>query len=440
MDRSSFSSRPRRRLAALLAFASALAAAPVNAEDSSVAEQVFKEGRALMVAGRFAEACPKLEESQRLEPKGGTQLNVAACHERLGKIATAWVEFHDAVAAARTEGHPERERLAQQRLDALEPRLPWLTVTIAPGAGGRDLTVQIDGATILPIALGKDMPVDPGEHRVTATVAGEVVWETTLLFKEATRQSILVPAPVARAQAAPILEAPPEAPDAGELPRSEPELSRPEPVKAPSPGARPSGMRFVFELGAFVGFLTGDMERASLDGPEEELSFSKQTSDGVESQKCGSIQCTYAMSSQGGFVTGPSGFAGVAWNDRVQLGVRAFGGPRAGGGGLFVIGPSLTAHLWGPLWAGGSLLLGHAGQSGDGTVTPESPYFDYFNRNVRPSMSQSLGFALGASAEISVAVMSRQASSLLIQATPLFLLGSNGFAGCVPFGLAYRWR
>src|SRR5690242_11600284 len=134
--RASFSSAPRMSgvvkrssalparapIGALLVVASALASVTASAGDESVAERVFNEGRALMVAGRFAEACPKLEESQRLEPKGGTQLNVAACHERLGKIATAWVEFHDAVVAAKTEGHPERERLAQQRVDALEPR------------------------------------------------------------------------------------------------------------------------------------------------------------------------------------------------------------------------------------------------------------------------------------------------------------------------------
>jgi hypothetical protein len=426
----------RRPLLALLVLASTLASARASAGDESVAERVFNEGRALMVAGRFAEACPKLEESQRLEPKGGTQLNVAACHERLGKIATAWVEFHDAVIAARTEGHPERERLAQQRVDALQPRLPWLTVTLAPGAGAGDLTIQIDGATILPIAFGKDMPVDPGEHRISATVAGEVVWETTLLFKEATRQSILVPAPPAKA--------PPTAPDVDVPPAPVPV---PVPVPVPDPPAeiqaakpRSPGLHFIFELGAFAGFMSGSMSQANLDVPEDSLSFTKHTSTGDESQTCASIRCTYSLNTQGGFISGPSGFAGIAWNDSTQLGVRAFGGPRAGGGGLFVIGPSASTHLWGPMWVGGSLLLGVAGQSGNGSVTPESPYGDYSGQDIRPAMSQSLGLGLGLSAEVSFALMERPSGSLRLQIMPLFLAGSNGSALSLPFGLAYRWH
>ncbi|MEP7119613.1 MAG: hypothetical protein ABJE95_01840 [Byssovorax sp.] len=426
-----------KRSLALLVLSSMFGAISASADESR-AEQVFKEGRALMIAGRFAEACPKLEESQRLEPKGGTQLNVAACHERLGKIATAWAEFHDAVVAARTDGHAERERLAQQRVDALEPRLPWLTITVAEGAAGRDLTIEIDGAAILPVAIGKDMPVDPGEHRISATLAGEVVWETTLVFKEATRQSVLVPAPPPKAP-----RAPPEPPDARDLPPPPPpsiEREPPAPVEPPAVKPASTGLHFIFELGAFAGFMSGDMNDARLNVPEDSLRFSKQTSGGSESATCGSIRCTYSLSTQGGFVSGPSGFAGIAWNDSTQLGLRIFGGPRAGGGGLFVIGPSISAHLWGPIWAGGSLFLGAAGQSGNGTVTPESPYRDDSGQDVRPSMSQSLGLSFGASAELSFAVIERPSGSLRVQLLPLFLVGSSGAALSLPFGLAYRWH
>src|SRR5262245_57161497 len=75
------------------------------------AAALFEEGRALFKEERFAEACPKLEESQRLSPSGGTLLNVAACHERLGKVATAWVEFQQALTAARVDGKDDRARL-----------------------------------------------------------------------------------------------------------------------------------------------------------------------------------------------------------------------------------------------------------------------------------------------------------------------------------------
>jgi hypothetical protein len=326
--------------------------------------------------------------------------------------------------------------------------LPWLTVTLAAGAAGRDLTIQIDGATIQPIALGKDMPVDPGEHRVSATVAGEVVWESTLVFKEATRQSILVPAPPAKSPPiAAVPGAPPEVPDARESPPPSPPSTDPEPppeapapVQPPAARPHPAELHFILELGAFAGFMSGSMNQANLNVAEDSLRFSAQTSNGTDSQTCAGIRCTYYLNTQGGFVSGPSAFAGIAWNDSMQLGLRVFGGPRAGGGGLFVIGPSISGHLWGPIWAGGSLFLGAAGQSGNGTVTPESPYRDDSGQDVRPSMSQSLGVAFGASAELSFAVMERPSGSLRVQLLPLFLVGSNGSALSLPFGLAYRWR
>ena len=55
-------------------------------------------------------------------------------------------------------------------------------------------------------------------------------------------------------------------------------------------------------------------------------------------------------------------------------------------------------------------------------------------------MSQSLGVAFGASGELSFAVMERPSGSLRVQLLPLFLVGSNGAALSLPFGLAYRWR
>ena len=55
-------------------------------------------------------------------------------------------------------------------------------------------------------------------------------------------------------------------------------------------------------------------------------------------------------------------------------------------------------------------------------------------------MSQSLGVAFGASAEVSFAVMERPTTSLRIQLLPLFLVGSNGSALSLPFGLSYRWN
>ena len=82
-----------------------------------------------MAQGKHADACPKLEESQRLDPGIGTQFNLAVCYEQVGRTASAWSTFLDVAGAARAAGQTEREKVARQRATALEPRLIRLTIT-----------------------------------------------------------------------------------------------------------------------------------------------------------------------------------------------------------------------------------------------------------------------------------------------------------------------
>ncbi|WP_437303348.1 tetratricopeptide repeat protein [Sorangium sp. So ce388] len=143
-----------------------------------MAEALFRQGRDLFKRGQYPEACAKFEESQRLEPKPGTLLNLAVCHEKVGKLATAWAELSSVEEVARREGPPEREAFARAQRTALEERLARLELRMeAPPAS---LRLTLDGEPLNGAALNAPFPIDPGRHRVGAAAPGKKEWSTAV--------------------------------------------------------------------------------------------------------------------------------------------------------------------------------------------------------------------------------------------------------------------
>jgi hypothetical protein len=142
-----------------------------------IAQALFEEARGLMTAGHYEEACSKFAESQRLDKASGTLLNLALCHEKLGKTATAWAEYNDVVATARVEGNSERHKIALERTRELEPKLCHLSVVSTPDVTAKgNFLMRVDGMPLGAAAWGVAIPVDPGSHVVEVTVAGKKPW------------------------------------------------------------------------------------------------------------------------------------------------------------------------------------------------------------------------------------------------------------------------
>src|SRR6266851_1461448 len=90
--------------------------------DPAAAEALFRAGRAAADKGDYVTACPKFEESNRLDPEVGTVFNLADCDEHLGKIASAWQLFKE--VEQRLSASDERASIASSRAASLEPKLP----------------------------------------------------------------------------------------------------------------------------------------------------------------------------------------------------------------------------------------------------------------------------------------------------------------------------
>jgi tetratricopeptide (TPR) repeat protein len=131
--------------------------------DKAAADAAFQAAKTLMADGKIAEACPKFELSHQQDPQLGSLLNVADCHEQLGKLATAWAEFREAVELAR-QRNDERESFARSRVAKLAPRIARIELVRRPASNG--LKVSLDGRDVTAL-VGVPTPIDPGEHAVT---------------------------------------------------------------------------------------------------------------------------------------------------------------------------------------------------------------------------------------------------------------------------------
>jgi hypothetical protein len=148
-----------------------------HAQDKAAADAAFAEARALVEAGKYAEACPKFELSNQLDPAIGTLLNLADCHEQIGRTASAWAEFHEVAEKARYAGQTGRAAEAERRANALAPRLVRLQVVVKAPAS--DLAILRDGSDITKLA-GVAVPVDPGEHEIRASRPGYKPWRESV--------------------------------------------------------------------------------------------------------------------------------------------------------------------------------------------------------------------------------------------------------------------
>ncbi len=191
-----------RPLTALLFLLAALRPTPARADtegaSGSVAEALFRDGVTLFDAGKVHEACTKFGESYRLDPANGTLQDLALCHTREGRRASAWAEFALLAGRAAQAGQRAREQMARAQVVELEKKLA--RVALSFGASSDVEEIAVDGETIGRAAWSTPLPLDPGEHVLT--------FRAPAAQKRATTRVVTVPDSAAMLRVeVPVLEA-----------------------------------------------------------------------------------------------------------------------------------------------------------------------------------------------------------------------------------------
>ncbi|NVB81230.1 MAG: hypothetical protein HOV81_22735 [Kofleriaceae bacterium] len=161
-------SSARRVAVGLVLALSALAPASHAQPPASAADEAFKNGRELVKAGKWAEACDEFEKSQALDPQHGTLFNIAQCSEKVGNLATAAAAYRELAAH---DANAARKAASADALKALAPRVPKLVVSVATPPPGLTISVEGKGKAT---AYKPNTPteIDLGEYTVIANARG----------------------------------------------------------------------------------------------------------------------------------------------------------------------------------------------------------------------------------------------------------------------------
>ncbi len=122
-------------------------------------------------AGRFAESIDLFKRAESLVHAPTHLLYIARGHEKLGHLVEArelYVKLtREQLIAGAPRAFLDAQETAQTELQAIEARLPYLTVTLE-GSTTDGVRVSLDDREIPSVLLGVPFPANPGEHQLVA--------------------------------------------------------------------------------------------------------------------------------------------------------------------------------------------------------------------------------------------------------------------------------
>lgn len=144
-----------------------------------MARKSFAEATELEKAEKWSEAEAKLREALAIKETPGLRYHLGYCLEQQGKLVDALVELDRADEMLRRGAKaPDVEKLLAAARERVKKSVGEVTLRL--GANLKGAAVELDGVVVKPALIGKGIPVNPGQHVVTAKQTGRVPYRREL--------------------------------------------------------------------------------------------------------------------------------------------------------------------------------------------------------------------------------------------------------------------
>lgn len=183
-----------------------------EAAELTAARAKFQRAIELKQAGDFAGALSLFREVGQFKMTPQVRYHIAGCEEGLGKLVAAYGGYE----LARAQGQdmpPDFLAEVDAALERLGERIPKLVITRGKGAAAAK--IELDGVSLGAASIGRDVPVDPGPHAITATAPGYQDYSGTIEATESSTVTVVVDMVRLPTVEPPKYEPPPEEPPKG---------------------------------------------------------------------------------------------------------------------------------------------------------------------------------------------------------------------------------
>jgi hypothetical protein len=208
--------------ACVIAIVGGLSGGPARAEEipdnGGRARALYDEAKKLENEGRYHEASPLFALSYALDPHPKALFNLAYCYEKDDRIASAWLMWQKGADTADAMGEMDRAEVAREHAKDLAPKVPHVTVYVAPQPSGALVEVTLDGAPLVSDSWGRPIPVDAGAHEVSAASHVLQTWSSRFVASLGDTPSVEVPQLEPLPAQGPALSPPPAEPRSSLLP------------------------------------------------------------------------------------------------------------------------------------------------------------------------------------------------------------------------------